>query len=888
MPVIAYYRDATVGYLLALAVRFEFAVLLGLGADDAVKKSAGPVVYRVTTLFGDAAGTATTQEVPTNQVCAPAAPVTFTATRVPGSVQHPAWLDFGSWEFPDVLLAEDSSGNTQTSASLIPRAPSGISSLTWSAPPDTGRMIDHGPVLYELARHAHGAASAAQTNPPPIPPVANFTPLFEGEQMLRSETDPQALDTLGHPWPEMEGHYHYLIRGIDLLGEKSTIPAITSVRHHDDLPPPAPQVRLLEGQTLDFDAANPNRDVELGIRWAGPQDFGGPDAAEFRVVARWLPRRPIHVEVQSVTPVPADVMKGDVVLDTLAEPADSLIGSRLILPDGEYPIVSHGTGSGAVMRIRRIANRLPGPGQAGLIYGVGAALGHHRIARVPRRPMVPATVAQVLGTDPMRVRLTAAGAEVLPTDAGASLYVHIMRTSFEATNEGGDVWRIEKPGPDDVRRASWDAWEALPGTGTEDVLDGVPMILFPPHEATVTLTPPAGFGAGVVMLDVTAADDTAYVASPDYSGSASGMSGLTGNESDASTATISARVLTPPNAPVVTPYDLARFIWAETAAKYAEAASYRLTWPANGAAHYEVWRVLEGAIPGATPGTSDPDLRTLAAAAGNGVFAMRNLRVFAGRYRDDLPGRAPTRALYRVRGVSEAGVQGPWSDLIGPVHVPDIRQPAAPNFARIFAPTPQDGDVAAVARQLILEWTQPGPGADLRFEIEAQDPDDGGWQVVGVVPRGALPQQGPARVFRKIVDGLVPGRKTTFRATAVREARDPVDPFGQVRRDIRGLPSQTRAAVPLGSLAGPGDLDGMETGGGSAVALSWSNPDPYRSIEVLRKGPEDHRLIRIAALDGAAESYLDSGLSTGIWQYQLRALGHSRKAESEIWEVELT
>ncbi|MHA6645701.1 fibronectin type III domain-containing protein [Mesorhizobium sp. A623] len=895
-PVIAYYKEAALGYLLALAARFEYAVMLGLAADDTIKEGDGKVTYRVSTLSGDASGFAVTEEIPTNRICAPAAPTSFEATRVPGSVQHPAFRNFGNWTPPPELLAQDSNGNVQTAEFLIPRAPSSITALTWSAPPNSGRMIDHEPVLYELARYDHGAKTAAQSTAPAIPPVADFKPLFDSNQMLRSDTAPQALDTLGHPWPEMEGYYHYLIRGIDLLGERSSVPAIASVRHHDDLPPPATQVRLLEllppagqvdvqtSQTLDFDTPDQSRDVRLAIRWIGPQDFGGPDAAEFRVVVRWHARRPVHIEILSVTPVADSLHQGDVVLGSLTEPADSLAGARLILPDGEYPIVSHGTGSGAVMRIRRISGRLPGPGQAGLIYGVGEALGHHRIGRVPRRPAVSATVAEVLDTNPMLIRLAAAGAEPLPSDREASVYTHLLRTSFNATYEGGDVWRINAPGADDVRRQSWDAWLTL--TSPETALTDSPIILFPPHETTVSLIPPKGFIAGVVMLDVMAADDTAYVDSPEYSGSGSGMTGLKGNESDTTTATVSARVLVPPDAPDIPRYHPTRFTWAETAAKYAEEANYELRWPANGAAHYEIWRVLEGGIPGATPVTSDSNLRTLAAANGD-TFTMRSLRVFAGSYRDELPGRAPTRALYRVRGVSEAGVQGPWSDLIGPVHVPDIRQPAAPNFTRIFAPTPKNDDGGEAARQLVLEWNQPGPAADLRFEIERQDPRDDSWQIAGVIPRGALPQQGQLRVFRQVIGGLVPGLKTTFRVTAVREARDPVDPFGQVRRDIRGKPSQLRAAVPLGSLAEPRDLDGVETGGGSGIALSWSNFDLYRSIEVLRKGPEDHRLRRIAAIEGALESYRDSGLHSGTWQYQLRALGHSRKAESEILEVEL-
>ncbi|MHC8285942.1 hypothetical protein ACYZUD_03730 [Pseudomonas sp. XS1P51] len=883
-PVIAYYRREARGYLLALAVRFEYAVLLGLGTDDAVKKSDRDLSYCVKTALTHGSGSAVTDPIPTNRTCAPPAPKTFTAARVPGSVGHPAFNDFAGWVPAAELLAVDSNGNAQLPEALIPRAPAGITALTWSAPSHTGRMLDHNPVLYELGRFGHGAATAALSSPPPAPHETAYAPLFEGEQMLRSEDSPQALDAAGQPWPDMEGYYHYLIRGIDLLGEKSTAPAVTSVRHYDDLAPPPPGLRLVAGQTIDFQDASQTQDVALDIDWSGPQDFVGPDASEFRIAARWRARRPVHVEVQSVAPVPGDIFQGDVMLNALAEVANSLAGMRLILPDGEYPIVKHGSGAGASMRIRRVQNRLPASGQDGLIYAASELLAHQRIARLPRRPAVSTWVSDVLNTDPMRIRLTQAGAQALPADATVSAYVHILRASFRATFEGGDIWRIERPAPGDIRRESWEGWLAL--SDPAGVLRDAPVILFPPHEVSVTVSPPAGFGAGVLILDVTAADDTSYVASPALPGTYSSLTSLTGNESDPATATISARLLTPPDAPVVPTYDPNRFIWAETAAKYAEEASYRLTWTVNGAAHYEVWRVLEAALPGASPGKGDAQLRALAL-ANPGKFAMRDLRIFGGHYRDSLPGRAPTRALYRVRSVSEAGIPGAWSGLIGPVHVPDIRQPPAPNLTRVAAPKPLADDPVAAERKLNVEWAQPGPDADLRFEIEAQDPATLRWRTAAILPRGTLPQPGPGRLFRTVLDGLVPGARLSLRVTAVREARDPVDPFGQVRRDIRSLPSEVRAGVPLGRLSAPANLTALPSGAGPAaqVALSWSNPDPYERIEVLRQGPDDNRMLRVSALEGAEAAFQDSGLAAGKWRYQLRALGHSHWAETVIVEV---
>ena len=183
-------------------------------------------------------------------------------------------------------------------------------------------------------------------------------------------------------------------------------------------------------------------------------------------------------------------------------------------------------------------------------------------------------------------------------------------------------------------------------------------------------------------------------------------------------------------------------------------------------------------------------------------------------------------------------MRGAWSAVFGPVHVPDIRQPPAPNLTRVAAPRPLPADPAAAERKLIVEWTQSGSGADMRFAVEALDPATSRWQNMAIVPRGTLPQPGPERLFRAVLDGLAPGRRLSLRVTAIREALDPIDPFGQLRRDIRGLPSESRAGTPLGSLTAPAKLTALLSGMGPAaqVVLRWSNPSPYEKIEVLRRG----------------------------------------------------
>jgi len=879
---IAYYIGRSTGYLLALALRFEYAVLLGLATDD-VDSEGSEVVYRVSTRWKSFGGEATTDPVPTNRFCAPRAPLPFHVSRAPGSVAHPAFRDFAGWNPSTEILAIDSNGTPQTPESLIPRPPAFISALEWGAPEMSGQLIDHVPVLYDLQRFAHGANTAGMLTPPAPPAPDDYEPVLAGELLMRPTAPPHAFDRYGMDWPPLAGYYHYQLRGIDLLGVAGP-PTEAVVRHHDDLAPPAPGLRLRNEAAISYAGPQSMANLDLEVVWHAPHDFIGPDAVEFRLATRWLPRRVSPVQVLAVTPDPDSVLYGLATLDHLPEPVNWLAGLRMILLDGEYPIVGHAAGQSNRIRIRRVGGRLPAPDQDGVILGPGDEIAATRIARISRRPAVSALATNVQSVNPLRFELHPAGAGAVPQQEDFPIYLHLLRTTFYAVSEGGSSWRIDAPDATDVRSEAWNDWLSL--SDPAGLLSGSPTIAFPQHPVTITIGPPAGFEAGLVMIDVTAADDAAYVPSPALPAANASLAGLTGNESTPATAILSVRVLTPPPASEVAGYDPARYMWAESAAVFAEDALYTVGWAAvAGTAHYEVWRALEGALTGTTPTTDDLALRALGLAQPD-AFAMRIERVFAPRYRDRLPGRAPTRALYRVRAVSLAGVPGAWSGLIGPVHVPDVRQPPAPNFSRLVVPLPTGGDPAAAERRLLLEWTQAGPMDDIRFDIELKDREGDVWSTVASKPRGTAPDPGPQRLYRHEVGDLIPGELRELRVRAVREARDPIDPLGQIRREIVGPPSSSRAGRATGGLPAPAAL-AAKPSTASAAHLRWTNQDRYRGIEILRQGPDEHHRRRIATIAGDSNEFFDLNVATGSWLYTLRALGHSRQAESETAEVDL-
>jgi hypothetical protein len=121
----------------------------------------------------------------------------------------------------------------------------------------------------------------------------------------------------------------------------------------------------------------------------------------------------------------------------------------------------------------------------------------------------------------------------------------------------------------------------------------------------------------------------------------------------------------------------------------------------------------------------------------------------------------------------------------------------------------------------------------------------------------------------------------------VREALDPIDPAAVVKRDITSAQSneKTGTAISSGPLAAPVSLVAMLSPGG--VELTWENRDRYEKIEVRRKPPGQYTYDFITIVPGDAERYEDTGVTSGVWRYQLRALGVRREARIAI-DAEVT
>lgn len=875
--VVAHYRDACTEFLLVLAVRFEFAVLFGLARDD---ETMVPVVgYEVTAEWPAGRATAGTGKSMPPSPCAPPPPAWLRAERAPGSVPHPAFTAWPGWMPPAELMPAGPDGVPLPAETLVPRAPAAFTALEWAAPPAEDRLLPRGAVLYRVERYAYGAATAGQVPAPPLPPGAVFRPLVDGEDVLRPESPPHYLDFPGMPWPPLEGHYAYQVSGVDLLGAVSAPPTRTTVRHHDTIAPPAPGARVLGERILSPDPATGTVTASVAIGWDATHDFSGPGAAEFRVAAAWTPLVPLRVAVLSVADV--DLLHADVTVDALAAATDALAGAALSLPRIEFRIVSNGTGAGAVIRVWKNRGRLPAAGESGLVHAAGTSTPLTRVAKVARTPAVAATgLAASLGPQRLRLQLVAATAAPLPPAGPVRAYLHLLRATFDAEVNAAGRLLVGIPAAGSAEEAAWARWTALPDP--ETALIGAPVLLYPPHELEVTASLPPGFGSGVLRLVVTASDGVAYVDSPVLPVADPSLAPARGNESAGTELVFSVRSLAPPARPVVPAWIPGTRSWASSAAVYAESAAYTLAWTdAADAARYEVWRALEGALSGVTPGSGDEEVRA-AAAAQPAAFELRSDQVFSARYTDALPGRAPTRAVYQVRAVTAAGVRGDPSEVIGPVHVPDVRRPPAPNLVRAVA-----ADPAVADRAVQVEWTQPGPGDDLRWEVRAWAVDDAGAAaaLAGTVARGTPPDADGR--FRFLHASLVPGRRYAYQVSAVREALDPADASASLRRDIRGPASAVRvaAAISAAGLAAPSGLAAAFDATTGEVTLRWTNEDAYEALHLSRTAPGRYVPQPAATLAGTEEAWSEAPGSSGTWVYEVRALGVSRASGAVRVEV---
>lgn len=879
--VLQFYLQHSMNFLMVLALRFEYAVLLGLGTDDLAPD--GELIYEVYARWQDFGGSSFSDPVPTNQRCAPSAPAWLHAERAPGTVPHPAFAAWPNWEPPLALAPQEASGAPRPASTLVPRVPAAFTALTWADKAPEPRLIGHGPVLYEVSRYDHGAGSAASLATPTLPVNAVFTRLGDGALYARTQTEPHLLDRPGMPWPPLEGHYHYEVRGVDLLGVTSTGAARASVRHHDDIAPPAPRAAIESVLALPPGATQAQ--VPIRIDWDPVEDFNGPDVREFRVAARWIPTTAIPVHINEVADT--DPIHCDLTVDNLPSPADAFAGLRLTVPGSEYQIVSHGTGSPASMRIRKIGTRKPAPGSDGVIFAAGKRTRRIRVGRLPRRAAAPATVETVSSLTPLTFSLSPSAGVPLPTDNTARLYLHLLRATFDATYEPATQrWRVTEPPIDTPARAVWERWLALPNRTA--VITGSPIIVYPPHDVTVNVALPPGFSAGLLVLLVSAADGASYVESKVLPVADSALAGARGNESGSFEIILSVRSTDPPAPPVTPAWDPNVRSWARSATVYVENAEYDLTWPAvPSAVRYEVWRALEGAIPEATVATSDADLRSLAAPSAT-AFELRSDQIFAPRFTDPIPGRAPTRVLYRLRTIGLNGVPSAPSDLIGPVYVPDVRQPPPPNLVRAVATKPEEAD-----RTIAVEWTQSADTNDVRFDvyfrlgIDAATPASASpFTLAGSVPRGTPPGAGGA--FRFLHGERPPGKPFEYYVVAVREALDPFDPAATLRRDIAGPASARRTGKAISStpLGAPTSLAAAYDATNNLVVLNWTVSDFYDRIEVQRKGPGRFAFENAGSAAGDALEFKEAAPGSGTWSYRLRAFGGPLMSLSDV-EVEV-
>ncbi|HEX2203210.1 MAG TPA: hypothetical protein VHG91_07920, partial [Longimicrobium sp.] len=184
-------------------------------------------------------------------------------------------------------------------------------------------------------------------------------------------------------------------------------------------------------------------------------------------------------------------------------------------------------------------------------------------------------------------------------------------------------------------------------------------------------------------------------------------------------------------------------------------------------------------------------------------------------------------------------------------------------------------------------WTQGGPVDGVRFEVQRrlETEDDAAFAPAATVAAGTPP--GADGRYRVVDGGRVPGLRYVYRVVAVREAPDPADPTGAARRDIASAPSAARVAVAISSvpLAAPGDFAAAWDGAAGEVALAWTNPEAYTSLQLWRRSAEGHGYLLVGTAAGDATAFRDATAAIGTWSYQLRARGVSREARTPDAEV---
>lgn len=757
--------------------------------------------------------------------------------------------------------------------------PAPVAQLQWKVSDavrgDGVPLLERGAYAWRIERHAFGAASASMNAAPPIDTTTAFVPCHDGEFVMRSK-ELHFEDDSDVPYGEEppEGWYAYRVAGIDVFGIagpfSDTAPDKAKVRLLDVYSPPPPSVRIL-AERIEFEMGAPGvAEVEFG--WDALREFVAPDTAEFRFRQVWtavefatvvvVDVRPLKQAEHALNSVQVDVL----VRDREDKPLDDaeaigFVGGSLLTRDGEFAVL--GVTGASMLRVRRSAGRAPPLGDASVRHARPPV--ERETQTIARLPAI-AGALRVVSPLPLTVELLDASDTPVPSATGR-IYIHMLGESFQV-ELGHAVGQFQIARPEEGEKSALTAFEAvmaLPADQIRALLDCSPAVFLPLQVETVLLNPPDDFVTGTVRFVTVAVDDASYVTGPNGSG----------NESKRAEAVAVAIAHAPPIG-----VETVEEVWARDAAEYADLAEVSLIWPEiMGAVRYDVERALEGAL-GCTPASADQDLVVAARPQKNAAFGRVSSSVFLPRFRDHLPGRAPTRAIYRVRGVSAAGTTGDWV-LIALVRVPDVRIPTRPSLL-VASPIPNE------ERSIVCTWTAAGLDKDFGFVIEVRDLETAPgklsrWQRLLDLLPGSIAPDATGRLSVQ-VGNRPPGRWQELRILAVRHALDPDDPRAIMTRRIEGEPSNVLRVRAEGDLRPVQDLRVSISANGRAE-LRWRNSDRYEGLE-LRARPPGRTGFERRQIDRNAETASAVFTIPGVWTYEIAAMTEGRRAVSQAVSIE--
>ncbi|NEI59451.1 hypothetical protein GR200_30955 [Rhizobium leguminosarum] len=882
--VVRHYQRRTKAYLAYVATHFGMAKFLGLGIEDVPPDGMGGTLDYLVTANWPSAESSSTRAVDPDSGW-PAKPIRLRINQADTAVGYPPYGRFyGSLaKWKPARPPSDVGGTSPDDETLFshlvnnamrgPRVyPAPLAHIEWDAQEPEGNVDEPAPLLtreahaWRIERQVLGKHTAVEEFAPAIDPSMAFEVCHDGEMVLRTK-DLFFEDDVDLPYGEspLEGWNWYCVAGIDLFGIAGPMSDPAPVRLLDKYAPPPPIVRI-EAERVEFPAGNPGS-VMVGLEWDGLREYMAPDTAQFRLRQTWIAVRFFALAVTSVIPITgSQAALNSVQVDiSLADGQGAAIdqsllkrfvGGTLLTADGEFAVL--GIQGADTIRVRRSAGRAPAVGDGSLRYADAAIESPSQFFQ--RRPPRVGAV-RVATVSPLVVELLDENDNPIVPGVGR-IHFHLLNESFAVEPEGSRRgFAVRPPGPTEVlATAVFIALMSLPAGEMEAFLAGSPGLFLPGQVEGAALYPPDGFVTGTLQISTHAVDGH-------------------GNESEKAEAIVVASAHAEPTGP-----EWVERLWAKDSAEYVDQASVSLAWPAMAnAVRYDLERALEAAL-GCTPLSSDDQLASAARAPSNhGAFSRITSSAFLPRHADHLPGRAPTRAIYRVRGVSAAGVHGGWI-LVALVRVPDVRIPAKPALLGV-RPHPTE------ERTFICTWTQAGAPAGIGFAVElrhvASDSGaEGRWErVVDFLPNGIGAD--PAGRFTAAVGRRPPGRWQEVRIIPVRHALDPDDPRAILTRRIEGEPSNVMRGRANGDLRAPAELRASVSHEGRVV-LNWRNEDEYEQLELRRRAPDSTGFAR-RLVGGDTETFQEPKplLSKGTWTYELVGIGVGRRATSQraiaIW-----